>query len=284
MFSIIIPTLNNLKYLSFCISSLKKNSENNNEILVHVSEDIKGETRNFLKKQNINYTFTSENVGLCTAINKVAQIATNDYLIYAHDDMYFCPNWEKPLINEIKNINHNNFYISGTMIEPNSGHIKFNCGETIEDFNEQKLLKNINKLNIKDHQGSHFAPHCVHKEVWDRVGGFSEEFNPGIASDPDFNMKLWNIGVRIFKGLNNFKVYHFGSLTTRKNKKIIKNRGDITFLKKWGITTSFFKKYYLKSKTIYKSPLEEPKKNIFFLYGLLKCKIKLAYLYCLDIR
>ena len=284
MFSIIIPTLNNLKYLSFCISSLKKNSENNNEILVHVSEDIKGETRNFLKKQNINYTFTSENVGLCTAINKVAQIATNDYLIYAHDDMYFCPDWEKPLINEIKNINHNNFYISGTMIEPNSGHIKFNCGETIENFNEQKLLENLNKLNIKDHQGSHFAPHCVHKEVWNRVGGFSEEFNPGIASDPDFNMKLWNIGVRIFKGLNNFKVYHFGSLTTRKNKKIIKNRGDITFLKKWGITTSFFKKYYLKSKTIYKSPLEEPKKNIFFLCDLLKCKIKLAYLYCLNIR
>ena len=34
MFSIIIPTLNNLKYLSFCISSLKKNSENNNEIII----------------------------------------------------------------------------------------------------------------------------------------------------------------------------------------------------------------------------------------------------------
>ena len=46
--------------------------------------------------------------------------------------------------------------------------------------------------------------------MWDVVGGFSEEFNPGIASDPDFNMKLWKHGVRIFKGLNDFKVYHFG--------------------------------------------------------------------------
>ena len=26
-------------------------------------------------------------------------------------------------------------------------------------------------------------------------------------------MKLWNKGVRIFKGLNNCKVYHFGSIT-----------------------------------------------------------------------
>ena len=67
--------------------------------------------------------------------------------------------------------------------------------------------------------------------MWDKVGGFSEEFNPGIGSDPDFNMKLWKEGVRIFKGLNDFKVYHFGSLTTRKKKNLIQNRGDKTFLK-----------------------------------------------------
>ena len=284
MFSIIIPTLNNLKYLKFCISSIKKNSEMDNEILVHVSEDESEETRNFLIEQKIKYTYTSENVGLCTAINSIAEKSSKEYLIYSHDDMYFCPGWEKPLIDEIKSLNHKKFYISGSMIEPNSGHIKFNCGETIEEFNEKKLLDNLDKLNIDDHQGSHFAPHCVHKQIWERVGGFSKEFNPGIASDPDFNMKLWKIGVRIFKGLNKFKVYHFGSLTTRKNNKIIKNKGDITFLKKWGISVSFFKKHYLKSKTSYKEPLIEPKKNIIYFLDLLKCKIKLSYLIFLNIK
>ena len=196
--------------------------------------------------------------------------------------MYFCPNWEEPLFNEIKNINHNYFYISGSMIEPYSGHIRFDCGENLEQFEEKKLLDNLNNLNIKNHQGSHFAPHCVHKEIWDKVGGFSEEFNPGIASDPDFNMKLWKIGVRIFKGLNSFKVYHFGSLTTRKNKDVIQNRGDITFIKKWGISTAFFKKHYLKSKTDYNGPLKEPKKNISYFIDLLKCKLKLIYLKLLN--
>ena len=272
MFSIIIPTLNNLKYLIVCINSIKKNSKLNNEILVHVSEDKNGETRAFLKENNIKSTFTSENVGLCSAINTVAQISSYKYIIYSHDDMYFCPDWEDPLINEINSINHNNFYISGSMIEPNSGHIKFNCGETIENFNEKKLLENLNKLNISDHQGSHFAPHCVHKEMWDKVGGFSEEFNPGIASDPDFNMKLWKEGVRIFKGLNSFKVYHFGSITTRKNKFVRQNRGNFTFLKKWGISISFFKKHYLKSKTVYQKPLEEPYKNLTYFFDLLICK------------
>jgi len=283
MFSIIIPTLNNLKYLKCAIESIKKNSKIKNQILVHVSEDINKETRNFLNKENIEFTFTKNNVGLCTAINIIAKKATNPYIIYSHDDMYFCPNWEEPLIKEIKNIGHNNFYISGSMIEPKSGHIQFDCGENIENFDEKKLLHNLKNLNIPDHQGSHFAPHCVHKDIWNKIGGFSEEFNPGIASDPDFNMKLWNIGVRIFKGLNDFKVYHFGSITTRKNKNVIQNRGDITFLKKWGISTSFFKKHYLKSKSIYNGPLKEPKKSLLFFTSLLKCKIKLIYLKIINI-
>ena len=175
-------------------------------------------------------------------------------------------------------INHNNFYISGTMIEPKSGHIKFNCGENIEEFDEKKLLDNLKNLNIKDHQGSHFAPHCIHKDIWNKVDGFSEEFNPGIGSDPDFNMKLWSIGVRIFKGLNSFKVYHFGSLTTRKNKNVKQNRGDVTFLKKWGITTSFFKRHYLRSLTVYEGPLSEPNKNLIYFFELFKCKLKLLYI------
>ena len=53
-------------------------------------------------------------------------------------------------------------------------------------------------------------------------------------------MKLWKSGVRIFKGLGDFKVYHFGSLTTRKNNKIKQNRGDVTFLK-WGSLRDFLK-------------------------------------------
>ena len=277
MFSIIIPTLNNLEYLKFCINSILKNSEFNNEILVHVSEDFDKSTREYLKKKDIYFTYSEKNVGLCTAINTIAKKAKSSYLIYSHDDMYFCPNWEQPLKDEINKIQHKKFYISGSMIEQNSGHIKFDCGSNLEQFNEQKLLSNLPFLKIDDHQGSHFAPHCVHVDLWNKVGGFSEEFNPGIASDPDFNMKLWNEGVRIFKGLSDFKVYHFGSLTTRKNKNVKQNRGDVTFLKKWGFTTSFFKKHYLRSKTIYDGPLKDPNKNFIYFFELLKSKFKLFY-------
>ena len=278
MFSIIIPSYNNSNYLKLCIESIKKTANLNNQIIVHVNEDYNGETRSYLKKQNIKYTFSNKNIGLCSSINLAVKSSSNKYILYSHDDMYFCPGWEEALIDEINKIKHNFFYISGSMIEPDSGHIIFDCGNSLDSFDEKKLLDNYKNKNINDHQGSHFAPHCVHIDIWNKVGGFSEEFNPGIGSDPDFNMKLWKVGVRIFKGLNSFKVYHFGSLTTRKNKNIIKNKGDETFLKKWGVTTKFFKKYYLKSKTKYYGPLKNPNKNISYYFDLFKCKKKIFYL------
>ena len=274
MISIVIPTYNNLNYLKLCLKSLKKNSSYNHEIIIHINDGSDG-TLDFIKANNYKYTSSYDNIGLCSSINRAAKLVSNQYILYSHDDMYFCPNWDKVLLDEVKSLNHDNFYLSGTMIEPNSGHIVCNFGVNINTFNEDELLSKFKDINFYDHQGTHFAPHLVSKKMWDKVGGFSEEFNPGIGSDPDFNMKLWTEGVRIFKGLNDFKVYHFGSLTTRKKKNFIQNRGDKTFLKKWGFSTKFFKKYYLKSKTKYEGPLNEPKKTLNYFLDLLICKIRL---------
>ena len=278
MFSIIIPTYNNLNYLKLCIKSLLKNSKHKHEIIIHINDGSDG-TLKFVKKEGYKHTNSLENIGLCSSINIAAKLSSKKYILYSHDDMYFCPGWDDVLINEIKLMKHENFYLSGTMIEPNSGHIEHDFGNNIKNFRENDLLLKYKNLNFYDHQGTHFAPHIVTKNMWNKVGGFSEEFNPGIASDPDFNMKLWNEGVRIFKGLNDFKVYHFGSITTRKKKNFHKNKGDLTFLKKWGITTKFFKKYYLKSKTKYSGPLSEPKISFNYLLELIICKIRKIFIF-----
>ncbi len=273
MISILIPTYNNLDYLKLCIKSLKNNSKYDHELIFHINDGSDG-TLKFIKDLNYKYTYSEKNIGLCSAINEAAKLSSHKYILYSHDDMYFCPNWDEVLLNEVETLNDDFFYLSGTMIEPFSGHIVYNFGTDLDNFKEDELLLKYKDINFYDHQGTHFAPHLVSKKMWDKVGGFSEEFNPGIASDPDFNMKLWKEGVRIFKGLNNFKVYHFGSLTTRKKKNFIQNRGDKTFLKKWGITTKFFKRYYLKSKTKYNGPLNEPNVTIKYILGLLSCKIQ----------
>ena len=281
VFSIIIPSLNNLKYLKFCIESIKKNSFYKNEIIVHVNIGSDG-TAEFLKENNILYTFTDYNAGICQGMNLAAKKANFDFILYAHDDFYFCPVWDKILKKEVDLISHNNFYLSGTMM--NNGQIKFDCGSSIDNFDENKFKEEYKNFNFYDFQGSTWAPHLIHKDLWNKIGGFSEEFFPGTGSDPDLNMKLWNYGVRIFKGLNDFKVYHFGSIVTRKykNHPTIKtesgSRGAKIFLLKWGISIDFFKKYFLKSGTVYDGVLTEPKKNFVYLYNLFLCKLNFLYI------
>ena len=273
MFSIIIPTVNNLNYLSLCLDSIRKNSKFTHEIILHVNEGNDG-TLDFVKSNKIIHTYSAENIGLCSGLNLAAKKATKDYILYSHDDMYFCPGWDDALNDEIKNINTTAFYLSGTMIEKNSGHIQLDCGDDYFNFDEKKLLENYNKPAFFDHQGTHWAPHLIHRYYWNKVGGLSEEFNPGIGSDPDLNFKLWKNNVRIFKGLEKFRVYHFGSISLRKKNDLVRNKGAKSFLLKWGITVDFFKKYYLRTGTKYIGPLNEPTKNFTYFVDLFISKIK----------
>ena len=281
MFSILIPTFNNIKYLKFCIRSINKNSKYTNQIIPHVNIGNDG-TIDFLIQKKIDFSHTEYNSGICEGINKAARLAKFDYFLYAHDDFYFSPNWDKILEDEIKKIEHNNFYLSGTMMK--NGQINFNCGDTPDNFDEQKFLDNYKKHNHYDFQGSTWAPSLVHRDIWNKVGGLSEEYFPGTGSDPDFNKKLWDLGIRIFKGINNFKVYHFGSIVLRnKLNKIKKNnrygsKGAKLFLLKWGISIKFFKKFYLRSNDYYDGPLSNPVKNLKFFLYLLICKTHYFYL------
>ena len=287
MFSIIIPTFNNLDYLKVCIDSIKKNSKFNHEIILHINSGSDGSLE-YVKNKKYTYTYTKENVGLCTSVNLAAKKSTTKFIVYAHDDMYFCPGWDVAFEKEVKNSKNNLYLISGTMIEANSGHLQLNCGVEFSNFNEKKLLTEFNNIDYYDFQGTTWCPQLIHKETWEKVGGLSEEFNPGIGSDPDLNMKLWMFGVRVFKGLSDCRVYHFGSITLRKKKNFKRNRGSDIFLKKWGISIDFFLKYYLngnyfKNNKIftneYLGPLNEPNKNLFFYIDLIICKINLFYLY-----
>jgi len=271
MFSIIIPTFNNIKYLQLCLKSIKKNSSYNHEIIVHINDGSDG-TIEFLKKEsNCKISYSPENEGVCVAFNKGAKLASNKFIVLGHDDMYFCPNWDIVFKNELDKIGSNeNFFLSGTMIQPFKSYINLNCGKNISDFNETKLLNESPKIKFEDFQGTHWQPSLISLNTWNKVGGFSKEFSPGLGSDPDFNMKLWNIGVRLFKGLGDCRVYHFSSVSLRKK---VWNKGAKTFLLKWGISIKFFKKYYLRSDALFDGPLKEPEKNFKYYINLFKCKI-----------
>lgn len=294
MFSILIPSFNNIEYLKLCIKSIKKNSKYDHQIIVHINEGADG-SLDYVKENKIEHTFSNKNIGMPKALNLCSKLIRFDYILISHDDFYYCPGWDIELLNEVKKLAHKNFYISGTMV--GAGQVPFDAGQTIDLFDEEKLLKNLKNIATFDFQGTTKCPGLVHKDTWNKVGGWSEEFSPTGGDDTDFAMKLWKNDVRIFKGLGKSLAYHFGSITTRKKGKslftYLGSRGNKIFLKKWRLTINFFEKFYLKSgldrnkKLIFKKydgPLKNPNKNFIFYLELIKVKFMLLYLTLINFK
>jgi len=259
-FSILIPTWNNLDFLKCCVTSIRKNSIAKHEILVYVNEGNDG-SADWCQKENIKFIHSSTNVGVCTALNALFDIATKDIICYVNDDMYLCPNWDESLIREIESIGHEKFYLSSTMIEPEETGNKcvlapFPFGKTPSEFKESELLAALPQMQKADWSGSTWPPNLMHRNMWLAIGGYGEEFSPGLYSDPDVSMKLWQKGVRIFKGLGDSRAYHFMSKSTGRAKM---NDGKKTFLKKWGVSSSWFVKEVLQQGQPYNGPLPEKK-------------------------
>ena len=257
-FSILIPSWNNLPYLKICVDSIRKNSSFSHQIIVHVNEGIDG-TAAWLQQEKIEHTRSEKNIGICTAVNAASVLASADYIMFMNDDMYCCPGWDMHLWSEIESIGHQNFFLSSTLIEPAAtGNLcvlaPYDFGRDAETFKESELLKILPALAVRDWSGSTWPPNVVHRSMWEAVAGLSEEFSPGMYSDPDFSMKLWHQGVRYFKGVGKSFVYHFMSKSTGKVKK---NNGRKQFLKKWGISSSYFTKEILESGKTFHGALPE---------------------------
>lgn len=257
IFSIMIPSWNNLTYLQLCINSIRKNSYYPHQLIVHINEGSDGTLEWVQSQPDISYSYSPVNVGVCYALNSCRTLAVTDYLLYINDDMYVCPNWDKPLLDEIKKIGHKYFFLSATAIEikaQSSCSIQKNFGTSIDQFQEETLIQEFATIPFHDWQGATWPPNVVHKDIWDLVGGYSVEFSPGMYSDPDFSMKLWQVGIRLFKGLEKSRVYHFGSISVKRVKR---NKGYYTFIAKWGMTSGTLSKYYLRRGDKFDGPLSE---------------------------
>lgn len=255
IFSIVIPSWNNIDLLKLCVASIQKNSSLPHQIIVHVNAGQDG-TLEWVKEQtNLDYTYSKENIGVCFALNAARTIVKTDYFLYINDDMYVCPNWDIILYDEIKKIGHDLFFLSATVIEASATSncvIEKNYGTSVSTFKEAQLLAEYNNFEKADWAGSTWPPNVLPTKLWDLVGGYSIEFSPGMYSDPDFSFKLWKAGVRYFKGLGASRVYHFGSSSVRRAKL---NKGYFQFINKWGFTSSLVTKGMLKRGENFEGPL-----------------------------
>lgn len=254
MFSILIPTWNNLAYLKLCIDSVRKYSAYDHEILVHVNDGSDG-TLEWVRSQALKYFHSSGNVGVCIATNHLATQATRDWLLYLNDDMVCCPGWDVALAESIRSTPTNLAMFFSSMIEPVDHGNRLvtvqDFGLTPANFDETSMLENYLKDVRNDIEGQGSQPTLVHRSWWHTVGGYSIEFGPGMSSDDDLLMKFWVIGCRNFRIVGASRVYHFSQAST---DRVRKNRGGRMFAMKWGITQSEFKRDFLSQSGCAKSP------------------------------
>lgn len=213
------------------------------------------------EQQQVDAVMSGSNLGICYGLNAARPLVKSNYIIYMNDDMLVLPGWDKPLIDEAEERPDDRFMLSSTMTEPketgNPCVVLADCGSNIREFNEEKALKSMQTLK-EDWSGSMWPPNLVPLSLWDRIGGMSIEYSPGMYSDPDFCMKCWKDGVRYFKGIGSSRVYHFGSQSTGRMKH---NPGKQTFTRKWGITPGYFRKSWLQHGRVFNGYLpDEPAK------------------------
>lgn len=275
MFSILIPTWNNLDLLKLCVRSIRENSSLAHQIIVHVNDGSDG-TLDWVVAEQLAHTHSPQNIGICYAVNEAAMLAVHDYILYLNDDMYCCPGWDSALVRKLNELDTDLFMLSGTMIEPKETNnpcvIVRDYGTEVVNFDESRLLNDLPQLSKPDWYGATWPPTLVHKKWWFKVGGYSSEFSPGMSSDNDFSMKLWHAGCRIFLGVGSSLVYHFQCKSTGKVKK---NNGGKQFLNKWGMRQSVFDRYFLRRGQVAAGLiLAEPEDSREFRWQMLRSDLK----------
>ena len=240
MFSIVIPTWNNLPFLQLAVETIRRNSAHSHEVLVHVNDGSDG-TLDWVREQGLKHSASSDNIGICFAVNRVAALATQPYLLYLNDDMAVLPGWDTRLLEVAKRLDGQRFMLSSTMVEPGGANnrcaVAADYGRDTASFREAELIAALPSMRRAHWLGSTWPPTLLPTWMWADVGGYSTELSPGMSSDNDLSMKLWHAGCRTFIGLGDSFVYHFACVSTGR---IVKNDGRLQFLHKWGISQRDF--------------------------------------------
>ena len=216
----VIPTRNNLEYLKLAYESIR-NLDNIHEILVldDASEDGTGDWLNSLEDDNlvIHTNPGPDRVGIVGMFDKGIEMATTDIIFAFHADMIVYKNLD---MNILKHLDRGKV-ICATRVEPplhpkGPEKIIHNFGLEPEEFNFDKWYSSDLTISEKTTNGI-FAPWCMYKEDFLKIGGHDELFAPQSREDSDlFNRFLLN-GYELIQSWDAL-VYHFTSRGSRYNK------------------------------------------------------------------
>jgi len=239
--SLITPSRNNLKYLKWAYTSIRKNLGYIHEICMadDFSDDGTWEWMKEIAEKDINVkihrnegpTRLGHTILYDTLVN---DYATNDIVMIYHADMYACPNLDTEILKHLER----GKVVSATRIEPplhpdGPEKILKDFGIEPEEFDEQGLLN-----FVSDHVGTRedettrgiFAPWAMYKDDFLAIGGHDPLYAPQSKEDSDIFNRFVLAGYELkqtWKGL----VYHMTCRGSRFKDGALRNPAGQVFMK-----------------------------------------------------
>lgn len=208
--SVIIPTVNAVEELDLTIRSIKRNADNEIEFVVVVDPDMQDGKVNkeilaVCKKHAIKASVNQENQGPYGSWNRGADIATTAWLIFATDDQYFAPHWDRNLLKYWKPQR----LVAGRLVEPGiipvyKTNLQQDFGVTPNEFKEDEFIAWCGSRTVEGFTpDGFFIPLLQKREDFEALGRYPVRgrFGTSGAESNDYNF----IQAAIKKG------YQFGT-------------------------------------------------------------------------
>jgi GT2 family glycosyltransferase len=210
-----------LSHTKLLLKSLKENLENDyHEILVFIDKDTDGvlEYLRSIKNEFKDLTIITHKVipvlGPEINSNLIIKMAKHDIVSYLQNDMVISKNYDTEILKHLEE----NMILSSTRIEPplhspSDTTFTMNFGLSPEEFKWDEFLSYANTIKSDKLIDYFFAPFTVHKQTWDKLGGYDTIFRRS-RCDSDIVQRALHLGIKI-KQTYNANVYHFTCVSSR---------------------------------------------------------------------
>jgi GT2 family glycosyltransferase/ubiquinone/menaquinone biosynthesis C-methylase UbiE len=239
--TIIIPFVNQSESTLVTVHSILKNCTENVEIVLvddgSTEEELERIQNDLAEYDNIKLIKNNYEHGFASAINTGILEAESDYIILANNDIIVTPG---AVERYIELANNKEVGIIGCMSNNASGYqqvekANYNDIESMYDFASNFSKENKNKI-LKYPRVAFFFT-LIKKEVFNKIGGLDERFNPGNFEDDDFCLRSNLADYKTIIAVDVF-IHHYGSQSFRKNGfdkyKELLEKNKQKFIDKWG--------------------------------------------------
>ncbi len=240
--SILIPTKNNFEVLKTCIDSIeKKTNYSNKEIIIIDNDSDIVKVKQYLDKIPHKVIIFKENFNFSKMNNLAVKQSSGDLLLFLNDDTRVLDsNWLDELVSicmqaDVGAVGPKLIFSDGTIQHAGMVFLKTGAG-----FHPgMRLDKNTDAYNnivnvMRDYSAVTGACLLVKKDVFDKVGGFDDQFDV-YYGDSDLCLKIRDAGFRVIytpftellhEGSRSIQYWHAGaSFFDVENHQL--------FIKKW---------------------------------------------------